>query len=412
MMGTTESPALKALLQSLMHPGLKTIDLSLGRMERYLAANGHPEKQLPPVIHVAGTNGKGSTIAFLRAIAEAAGYRCHQFTSPHLVHFRERMVVAGQMLEEPELINSLTIIQQKTKANPLTFFEANTALAFELFAERSADIVLLEVGMGGRFDATNVIEKPAITVITPVSMDHQAYLGDTLAKIAYEKAGIIKPGVPVVVAPQAPQAYEVIAQVAAEKNAPLIDVCVQPHAPLGLQGAHQQMNASTAVTVSRWLQGHGFDALTEDVVRTGLAKAHWPGRLQPLSRGSLVELRKGSAPLWLDGGHNEQAGQLLAEWAKAQGKPVTLICAMSEQKDPHAFLRAFVGVVAQVMVVDIPDEPLMMKPELLIQAAKTLRFAVSHHASVEEAVAQLDDAQIGLIAGSLYLAGFVLQKNS
>ncbi len=396
---TTESPELKALLASLMHPGLKAIDLSLGRIERHLAAIGNPEQSLPPIIHVAGTNGKGSTMAFLRAMLQAAGKRCHVFTSPHLVHFKERIVVAGAELSEPEIIAVLEQIKARSRDYPLTFFEANAVAAFELFAQVPADYTLLEVGMGGRFDATNVV-RPALCIITPVSMDHEQYLGDTLAKIAYEKAGIIKQGVPVVVALQAPEAMEVIAQVAAEKNAPLFAVQTQRFEALSLNGAHQQMNASTAFVAAKQLN------IDCTIVQKGLLEASWRGRLQKLTHGPLTEASH--AELWLDGGHNEAAAQMLAAWAREQSKPVHLICAMSDQKDPKAFLNTLAPAVASIRITEIPDEPLSFKAEKLLQFAPE-NSAV--YANISQAVSTLPVESIGLIAGSLYLAGAVLEKN-
>jgi dihydrofolate synthase/folylpolyglutamate synthase len=396
---TTESPELKSLLASLMHPGLKAIDLSLGRTERHLAAIGNPEAQLPPMIHVAGTNGKGSTIAFLRAMLQAAGKRCHVFTSPHLVHFKERFVVAGAELSEPEIMEALEQIKARSDAYPLTFFEANAVAAFELFARAEADYTLLEVGMGGRFDATNVVT-PKLCIITPVSMDHEQYLGDTLAKIAYEKAGIIKQGVPVIVAPQAPEAMEVIAQVAAQKKAPLMQVNVMHWESLSLQGEHQHINASVAAKAAQHVK------IDHTSIQTGLQTAHWRGRLQKLTHGPLIEATR--AVLWLDGGHNEAAAQMLSTWVLAQAKPVYLICAMSDQKDPKAFINTIAPTVASVSLIEIPDEPLSFKAETLAQfAPKNSRIC----ANIEQAVAALPADSIGLIAGSLYLAGSVLEKN-
>ena len=396
---TTESAELKVLLASLMHPGLKAIDLSLGRIERHLATIGNPEQSLPPIIHVAGTNGKGSTMAFLRAMLQAAGKRCHVFTSPHLVHFKERFVVAGEELSEPEIIEALERIKTRSADYPLTFFEANAVAAFALFAQTEADYTLLEVGMGGRFDATNVV-RPKLCIITPISMDHEQYLGDTLAKIAYEKAGIIKQGVPVVLAPQAPEAMEVIAQVAAEKDAPLIVVETQRFEALSLNGAHQQMNASTAAAAAEYL------GIGQAFVQEGLQAAQWRGRLQKLSYGPLVDASR--AELWLDGGHNEAAAQMLATWARAQAKPVHLICAMSDQKDPKAFISALAPAMVSISLIEIPDEPLSFKAEKLAQ------FAPENSAiqpNIMQAIAALPADSIGLIAGSLYLAGSVLEKN-
>lgn len=405
---TTESAQFKTLLASLMHPQLKVIDLSLERMQRYLQAIGNPQQQLPPVVHVAGTNGKGSTIAFVRAMLEAAGYSCHVFTSPHLVHFAERVVVAGGMLGEPELMERLTAIQARSTQYPLTFFEANTALAFECFAQTPADCVLLEVGMGGRFDATNVVAKPALCIITPVAMDHEAYLGDTLAKIAYEKAGIIKPNVPVICAPQQPEALEVITAVAQERAAPLTIVSQQQWGALALQGEHQQSNASMAVAAARMLGTQGFEKLTEAAIERGLRSAVWRGRLQRLTQGELVDAAPVGCELWLDGGHNPHAAASLAAWARAQHKPVHLLCAMSNQKNPQAFLQLLEPALTSITLTQIPDEPLSYSAqELASFAPKNAKICLD----IAQAITSYPIDSIILIAGSLYLAGHVLQKN-
>ncbi len=404
-----DSEQMQALLDSLMHPELKEIDLSLGRIEQYLAEVGNPHLSLPPVIHVAGTNGKGSTIAFMRAMFEAAGYSVHVYSSPHLVSVTERFVIAGQEVEADTLYKTLMQVKALTEEYPLTFFEALTVAAFQLFAKTPADVALLEVGMGGRFDATNVIADPLATVITPVAMDHQAFLGNTLAKIAFEKAGIIKPHCPVFVGRQLPEALEVIEQVAREKSAPLILVDDQWNklSPV-LAGVHQRDNAALAATVLSHCRAFSVE---EAHIMEGVAQAHWPGRLQKLTAGLLVDLAENETEIWLDGGHNEQAGQALAGWIRAHHyEPITLIVGMTAQKDPAAFLSAFQGMAAEIVCIDIPQEPSGMSREQLCDAAKQLELPVRSAMSLSEALSTIS-YPYALICGSLYLAGHVLAKN-
>ena len=322
-----------------LHP--KLIDLSLGRVERLLAALDHPQEKLPPVIHVAGTNGKGSTIATLRACLEAGGYRVDAYISPHLVRFHERIRLAGQLIEEEALIALLEECERANGGTPITYFEITSAAAFLAFARTPADIVLLETGLGGRLDATNVVHRPAVTAITPISLDHQAFLGDTIAQIAGEKAGILKPGAPAVVGPQPEEAEAVIEARAVELGAPLsrwqhewrctadgTDMRFtgerwQLDLPMpSLPGAHQIANAGLAIACLEQLRSL---SLPPEAIAAGLRRIEWPARLQRLTRGPLVELMPPGWELWLDGAHNQAGGEALAAMAESwQERPLSL----------------------------------------------------------------------------------------
>ncbi len=336
-----------------LHP--KLIDLSLGRIERLLAALGNPQDALPPVVHVAGTNGKGSTVATLRACLEAAGYRVHAYTSPHLVRFHERIRLAGRLIDEDALLALLEECERVNGGTPITYFEITTAAALLAFARNPADIVLLETGLGGRLDATNVIQRPAATAITPISLDHQAFLGDTIAAIAGEKAGILKPGAPAVVAPQPPEAEAVIEARAAGLDAPLLRWRREWRCeaagdgmryagprwrldlPLpSLAGAHQIVNAGTAIAC---LEALAEFSLPPEAIAAGLRHIEWPARLQRLGRGPLVAMLPAGWELWLDGGHNPGAGAVLAAAvALWRDRPLHLIVGMLNTKDAAGFL--------------------------------------------------------------------------
>ncbi len=426
---------LNQLLHALHNPNLSVIDLSLTRVKNYLQAVGNPHLSLPPVIHVAGTNGKGSTIAYLRAALQAQGLRVHQFTSPHLVHFRERIMVANHDITDEQLIPLLQQVYDNRDALPLTFFEANTVAAFMAFAQTPADVVLLEVGMGGRFDATNVVLGPALTIITPVSMDHAEFLGDTVAKIAFEKAGIIKSGVPVIVAAQQPDALAVIEKVAHERGAPLWRCGVEWHyrhedhdlhyqsstlsiktpAP-ALAGEHQWGNAATALAALEVLNQAGWN-IGQLAMQRGVAQATWPARLQKLSQGTAINPLPKALCVWLDGGHNESAAHALAQWMITREHPIHLVVGMTKAKDAVAFLSPIVGHAVSVCVVPIEDEPMAMPMEVLREAAiKTNGYcdvAVSYRQALQAISERHDGAQADiLICGSLYLAGQVLAENS
>lgn len=409
-----------------LHP--KVIDLSLDRMHRLLAALGNPERDLPPVIHLAGTNGKGSTQAMIRAGLEAAGHRVHAYTSPHLARFHERIRVAGELIAEEDLARLLEECEARNDGTPITFFEITTAAAFLAFSRTPADCTLLEVGLGGRLDATNVIEKPTLCIITPVSLDHQQYLGDTVAQIAGEKAGIIKPGVPVIVGPQTPEGLAAIEARAEALGAPVLAFGQQWYAfedrgrmvyqdenglldlPLpNLPGPHQIQNAGAALCALRLL---GCDS---DACEAAVSDAFWPARMQRLRQGPLVE----SAPeveLWLDGGHNPAGGEAVAATlGRMADRPTHLICGMINTKDVVGYMRPLASHAASLTAVSIPEEPNTLPAETVAEAARTAGFArVAEAPSVEAALAAIaanDPTARVLICGSLYLAGKVLREN-
>jgi dihydrofolate synthase/folylpolyglutamate synthase len=424
------SDAILARLLTL-HP--KIIDLTLDRMERLLARLGHPERACPPVIHVAGTNGKGSTQAMLRAGLEAAGASVHAYTSPHLARFHERIRVAGRLIDEAALAALLEECERVNDGASITFFEITTVAAFLAFARAPADWLLLEVGMGGRLDATNVVEAPRLTVITPVSYDHQQYLGETLPLIAFEKAGILKPGAPCVVGPQAPEALAVIEARAAAVGAPLIvagrDWTAREEAGRlvfedgagrldlprpKLLGPHQIDNAGAAVAGLRAL---GFGA---QACEAAVARAEWPARLQRLTRGPLAAIADDAGvALWLDGGHNLAAGEAVAAHfravAAADPAPLALVCGMLETKDCAGFLACFAGLAVSAATVDIPGAAAGLPSATLAEAGRRGGLSAAAHPGLAEALrAAAADAGRGgrvLICGSLYLAGAILREN-
>src|SRR5262245_1373826 len=419
-----------------LHPLL--IDLSLGRIEALLARLGHPERRLPSVIHVAGTNGKGSVTAFLTAMLEAAGLRVHVYTSPHLVRFHERIALAGadglaRPISEIELVKRLSDVQRINAGESITFFEITTAAAFLAFAETPADAVILEVGLGGRLDATNVIARPALSVITPVSLDHADKLGATVAEIAREKAGILKTGVSAVVSAQPPEAleairaraHEVVAPLsvwgedfeAFEQNSRLVFQSAEQLLDLPLPaliGQHQIGNAGTAVAAALRLKPLG---LTVPAIEHGLRQVRWPARMQRLDDGPLARLLRPGSELWLDGGHNPAGGQAiaqtLAELEERAPKEVSLIVGMMRNKAAALFLEPFRGLARRVVTVPIPKGPeAAYPPEELAAVASSLGFDAAPADGVEEALRSLqapgDPPQRILICGSLYLAGQVL----
>ena len=418
-----------------LHP--QSIDLSLGRIERLLAPLGHPEQELPPVLHVAGTNGKGSFLAFTRAIAEALGKGVHVYTSPHLVHFHERIVLAGPHgsapIAEDLLVDCLARAEAANDGELITLFEITTAAAFLAFAETPADLLLLETGLGGRLDATNVVAKPVLTAITPVSIDHVSFLGDTLTEIAGEKAGILKAGVPCVVGRQEQEAFAVIERRAEQVGAPLhvagrdFDMYEQQgrlvfqtasrliDLPLPrLTGRHQIDNAGTAIAAASLLFG---DALTTRALEKGLTHAEWPARLERLAVGGLHAYVADGTEIWLDGGHNAAGGKViahaLAELDERVPRPVHLVFGMMDTKDAHAFIAPFKGLVERVYTVPIPDEPNAFDADALAEIARAEGFDVVATASLPDALTRSQAALQGpgrvLICGSLYLAGLTLK---
>jgi dihydrofolate synthase/folylpolyglutamate synthase len=412
-----------------LHP--KVIDLTLDRVEVLLARLGDPHHRLPPVVHVAGTNGKGSVIAFMRAFLEAGGYRVHAYTSPHLVDFNERIVLAGVPISDVELSALLDECEDANGGDPITFFEITTAAAFLAYASAPADVLLLETGLGGRFDATNVIHSPALTVLTPISIDHQQYLGDTLAEIVGEKLGILRPGVDCVSALQPPDAIAWIDDFAGTAGVPLLregrDWSVQAAAAGGLAysgpagkrqlprpalaGDHQLHNAGLAIACLDRLDGlNGSDA----DISTGLGSVRWPARLQRIASGSLAAMLPAGWELWLDGGHNPAAAEVLSAHAEGwRGRPLHLIFGMLSSKDPAEFLAPFAASAGLVRTVAIPGEASSLSAEDAAEAGRAVGLASAPAAGLAAALADItasarEPARV-LICGSLYLAGAVLR---
>ncbi|MEO0982790.1 MAG: folylpolyglutamate synthase/dihydrofolate synthase family protein [Pseudomonadota bacterium] len=391
----------------------RTIDLSLDRILAVLETLGRPQDALPPVIHVAGTNGKGSTTAFMRAMAEAAGLAVHAFTSPHLVRFNERVRLAGRLVDDEPLAEWLARTHRALHGRPITHFEATTAAALLAFAETPADVLLLEVGLGGRFDATNVIDRPAVSVITPVDFDHKKFLGNDLGRIAWEKAGVIKRGAPVVSAIQADIPAQVIAEEAASLGAPLTvlrrrDLEGLPQ-DLALKGRHQIQNAGLAALA---LKAWGHPAISEQAIRAGAADAFWPARMQRLKPGPVTALGDG-AEVWLDGGHNPHAARAIAALLSDMGGETVLVSAMMAAKDANGFFAGFKPLNCQVFTCPNAPGHQAAEPPDLAAAAERAGLNAAATNSLDEAMrraADLKPARI-LICGSLYLAGDVLSKN-
>jgi dihydrofolate synthase/folylpolyglutamate synthase len=409
-----------------LHP--KLIDLSLERLQRLLAELDHPERKLPPVVHVAGTNGKGSTCAFLRAIAEASGQRVHVYTSPHLVSFHERFRLAGTLVTEEALTAALEEIEAVNAGQPITVFEVTTAVGILLFSRVPADLLVLEVGLGGRFDATNVVDRPAACAIASISMDHMDFLGHSLAGIAGEKAGILKRGVPGATGRQLPEALAVLQQEADQIGAPLLcrdrDWSVEPvegglrytdslgtlHLPRpALPGPHQADNAGIAVAALRAWNPYW---LTEATIAAGLSTATWPARLQQL-HGALATLLPEGWELWLDGGHNAGAGLALAahlpDWAD---RPRHLVVGMKQGKESAKFLKPLLPLAESLWAVAEPGQHLAMPVEDIIAASEGAARPGPHVAEALRAIATAGGPPGRvLICGSLYLAGEVLKAD-
>jgi dihydrofolate synthase/folylpolyglutamate synthase len=421
-----------------LHP--KRIDLSLERIERLLAALDHVERKLPPVIHIAGTNGKGSTLAFLRAMLEAAGQRVHAYSSPHLVRFNERFRLAaaggGRLVSDDELSAALAECESANAGAPITMFEMTTAAGLLLFSRHDADVLLMEVGLGGRLDATNVVDGPLACVITPISVDHTDFLGDNVESIAAEKAGIIKCNVPVIVAAQPRDALAVIERQATRLNAPVRiagedwtateergrlvyqddDGLIDLPAPK-LYGRHQFENAGLAIATLRAIASV---KMTPQAYETGMVKVEWPARMQRLAQGKLVDLAPPGSELWLDGGHNPDGGRAiaaaLADLEERVSRPLVIIAGMLSTKDNAGFLRNFAGLARKLIAVPVPQAEKGVPAEMLSDAARQIGLSATSRDTIEEALAaaaklELDPAPRILITGSLYLAGEVLKAN-
>ncbi|GAA0540224.1 dihydrofolate synthase/folylpolyglutamate synthase [Rhizomicrobium palustre] len=418
-----------------LHP--KKIDLVLDRVQRLLAALGHPEKKLPPVIHVAGTNGKGSTCAFMRAMLEAQGLKVHVYSSPHLVRFHERIRLAGELITESELAALLEECEEVNGGQPITFFEITTAAAMLAFSRHKADAVILEVGLGGKYDATNVIEKPRAAVITPIGLDHAEFLGNDIAGIAAEKAGIIKKGVPVIIGAQEDLPRDVIVRRADSLGAPVVAFgqdffAHQEHGRMVYQdmgglldlpmpklfGRHQIENAATAIAALRQ-----SDWVSDAAVEKGLRTVEWPARMQRLTHGPLVEFAPQGAEVWLDGGHNPHGGaavaRALADLEDRADKPLYLISGMLANKDATGYFANFRGLVRHVVTIAIPGEPGSLGAGALYDRVRAAGLEASPAEDVEDAMLQVaamsrmdeEEAARILICGSLYLAGHVLTEN-
>ena len=421
-----------------LHP--KRIDLSLDRVQRLLAALGHPERKLPPVIHVAGTNGKGSTIAFLRAILEAAGQRVHVYTSPHLVRFNERFRIGksgeGRLVSDEELVVAMDECELANAGAPITVFEITTAAGLVLFARHPADVLLMEVGLGGRLDATNVVDSPLATIITRVSVDHIDFLGDRLEKIAAEKAGILKRGVPAVVAAQHSEVLAVIERQAAKLSVPLKiagedwtateergrlvyqdETGLLDLPPPKLYGRHQFENAGLAITALRTIKQLGIPPAAYD---GGMVKADWPARLHRLGHGPLVDRAPAGSELWLDGGHNPDGGRAiaaaLADLEERVSRPLVLIVGMLASKDCEGFLGNFAGLARRMIAVPVPGVEKGLSAEAVADTARAIGIPATSRDNLAEALEaarklELDPPPRILITGSLYLAGEVLLEN-
>ena len=425
-----DSAALKAALKQLEHLHPKKIDLGLERIDRVLKVLGNPHQSLPPTVHVAGTNGKGSTLAFLRAIAEAQGLKVHVYTSPHLVSFCERIVLGGEIVSETVLLDALTRVQTANDGKPLSFFEATTAAAFLCFSEHPADLLLLETGLGGRYDATNVIERPAAVAITSIDYDHKEFLGKDLAEIAREKAGIFKPHTPAFSAAQQDvvravltseamlarttlknleehfQCYRQQGRLVYEDDDQLLDLPLPQ-----LTGDHQTINAGLAIAIAKSLK------IDDRAIAKGIAGAAWPARLQPITHGPLFEIaNEHKCELWLDGGHNPHAARALAgalaEIENKSPRPLVLIMGMLANKDAPGFLDAFSGLAQGLIAISIQDHA-ALAPEILVDLAKGRGMETGIAESLKQAVelackTKTDTPPRILICGSLYLAGEVL----
>lgn len=429
------APVLERLLG--LHP--KEIDLSLGRLEALLAKLGNPERRLPPTVHIAGTNGKGSTTAFMRAMLEAGGKSVHVYTSPHLVRFHERIRLGapdgGRFVSDAVLKEALERAERINDGAEITFFEISTAVAFCLFADHPADVLLLEVGLGGRFDATNVIDTPAASIITSISLDHERFLGDRLDGIAREKAGILRPGVPAVIAPQLDEVREVIEAEAAALGTPLLiggqdwsafeeagRLVYQDEGGLldlprpKLPGQHQIINAGAAIAALR--AGNLWPG--REAAEHGLTHVVWPARLQRLTAGKLFDHVPEDTDIWLDGGHNPGAGVVvasaMADLEDKLDRPLYMVSGMLNTKDPHGYFQPFEGLVKQVVTVPLISSAAGIPAEDLAQAATRAGLVCEASTGIAAALERIRELSGGttprvLICGSLYLAGDALSFN-
>ena len=430
--------AIDRILERLLRLHPKLIDLSLSRLKKLLGRLGNPEKNLPPIIHVAGTNGKGSTVATLAAIYRSAGYRVHIYTSPHLVSFTERIVVSGREISKTYLEEVLIECENANEGKNITFFEITTAAALLAFSRNPADLLLLEVGLGGRFDATNVIERPMLSVITPVSMDHQDFLGNTINEIAFEKAGILKPSVSAIIGPQTNEALNVIKRRALElgssayvfgedwnispannqlmfKIGSKSSIVPRPN----LLGDHQIQNAGCALASVKLLNGQ-FPVSPQEI-DMGLVSINWPARLQKLKEGNLIENLLEDVEIWIDGGHNQDAAKAIAstvrDWRTASPEiSIHMVFGALNNRCPQNFLQYFTNVIDTIRAVDIPGETNALSTLEIENAALECGLTAYPAKGISPAITDIISNSSGkrriLICGSLYLAGAVLRENS
>ena len=419
-----------------LHP--KIIDLSLDRLNNLLNALDNPQKRLPPVIHVAGTNGKGSTIAILRSIQNAAGLSIHAYTSPHLVHLNERFIIAGKEITEKSLIQTLTECENANAGAEITFFEIITAAGLLVFSKIKADLLLLEVGLGGRFDATNVVSDPILSIITPISLDHQQYLGDTLEKIAYEKAGILKEKRPAIIGQQGPEALKVIKLKAEETGSPLfifqrdwnitetksaikfeVEGSTSYFEKPNLKGIHQIQNAGIAIAATHYLKE--VLPIKNGSIDQGLLTVKWPARLQKINEGPLINILPTNVELWIDGGHNQNASLLIAHtirnWKiKNPCLSIHMVFGCLSNREIKALLQPFIDIIDLVQTVRIPEQANSASRELVAHTAKSMGFRANPADTVTKAIKNIVSLSTGkrliLIYGSLYLSGSVLAENN
>ena len=420
------------LIQRLNQYHPKVIDLSLDRINHLLELLGNPHKSLPPVIHIAGTNGKGSTLAFMRAIAEAAGLNVHAYTSPHLVRFNERIRINGKIISDQYLLELITEVEHVNGNAPITFFEITTAIALTAFSRISSDLVLLETGLGGRLDATNVISRPIVTALTPISHDHAGFLGNDLKNIAREKAGIIKSGVACITAKQEPSVLKVIKHTAEDKDAPLSiegqdwwvaikgnnlsimspEGQINPPLP-NLVGPHQIQNAGLGIVT---LAALGDKRINRQAVERGIKRADWPARMQRLTRGPLCEKLPKNWELWLDGGHNPAAGEAIAATlGTITDRSVHLIVGLLNTKSPVEFLAPLLQYSKSLTAIEILDSDSSFSANEILEVAKKIGFQAKKAKSISTAIRKIITEEklpsMILICGSLYLAGDILKEN-
>lgn len=414
-----------------LHP--KLIDLGLDRSFALLEKLGNPHHRMPPAIHLAGTNGKGSTLAFLRAMAEAAGQKVHGYTSPHLVRFHERIRLAGQLIDDEGLADLLEEVEQLNGDMPVTFFEVTTAAAMLAFARQPADLTLLETGLGGRLDSTNVLDENLAAIITPIDRDHEHFLGTTLTAIAGEKAGIMRSGRPVLTAWQDPEVMAVLEARAAEIGAQLlregVEFTITPHQDglrvkyqdrdialpqPGLIGAHQKQNAGLAAAALMVTSPQ----ITDEHLARGVAAATWPGRVQHLGRGRLADQLPKEVSLWLDGAHNAHGAKALCDALSTMTEtPWVLICGALNTRDPADFLSPLSRHINAAVTLTIPNQEAALSAADMAMAARDLGISAETAVAIDDAlekattIAERNGGGV-IISGSLYLAGHVLAENN